>query len=147
MQWVLVAFAFGAGILNTVQSGSNTMLRKGLEQPVWSVVVVFAVALATALLAALVSGQRLPQGGGIAAVPWWGWVGGVFGAIYVFSMMLMAERLGAAVFMGLTVTAAVLTSLVMDHFGLLGFEVRGAGLGRVAGGLLMVAGLGLIAWF
>ena len=49
--------------------------------------------------------------------------------------------------MGVTVTAAVITSLIMDHFGLLGFEVKPAGMGRIAGGALMVAGLGLIAKF
>ena len=49
--------------------------------------------------------------------------------------------------MGVTVTVAIVTSLVMDHFGLLGFEIHKAGLARIAGGILMVAGIGLIAAF
>jgi bacterial/archaeal transporter family-2 protein len=147
MQWLLVVLAMVTGVLNTIQTGNNTTLNKALGQPYWSLVTVFAVALCTSLVIALASGQRPPQGSALAQVPWWGFIGGIFGAVYILSMLLMAEKLGAAVFMGLTVTAATITSLVMDHFGLLGFQVHEAGLGRIAGGLLMMAGLGLIAAF
>lgn len=66
---------------------------------------------------------------------------------YILSMLLIADRLGAAVFMGLTVTAATVTSLIMDHFGLMGFEMHKAGIDRMIGGALMVAGIALIAIF
>ena len=45
----------------------------------------------------------------------------------------------------LTLTAAVVTSLVLDHYGLLGFEVRPLTALRVLGGVMMVAGVGLVA--
>jgi transporter family-2 protein len=147
MPWLLFAFAAVVGVLNTVQAGNNTTLNKALGQPYWALVMVFGVALCTALVIALASGQKPPSGGALAQVPWWGFIGGIFGAVYILSMLLMAERLGAAVFMGVTVSAAVVTSLVMDHFGLLGFQVHEAGIGRMAGGVLMVAGLALIAAF
>jgi transporter family-2 protein len=147
MQWLLVLFAVGTGVLNTIQTGNNTTLNKALGQPYWSLVIVFSVALGTALVMAVVSGQKPPAGGALAQVPWWGFIGGIFGAVYILSMLLMADKLGAAVFMGVTVTAAAITSLLMDHFGLLGFQVHEAGLGRIAGGILMVAGLALIAAF
>lgn len=147
MAWLSLAFAFLTGILNTVQSGSNTTLNKTTGTPFWCVVVVFGVALGTASVTALVSGQRLPSLAEVHAVPWWAWIGGVFGASYILCMMLTAEKLGAAVFMGATVTAAVITSLVMDHFGLLGFDRHPAGFARLAGGALMLAGLTLIAIF
>jgi transporter family-2 protein len=143
----LILFVALAGILNTLQSGSNATLNKTLERPVWAIVCVFAVALATALLFALVSGQRLPSREQMALVPWWAWPGGVLGAVYILSMMLAADKLGAAVFMSLTVTMAVITSLIMDHFGLMGFQRHTAGWGRIAGGALMAAGLALIAKF
>ena len=147
MNWGLVLFVVVTGVLNTIQSGSNATLNKTLDKPVWAIVVVFAVALATSLVMALFSGQRLPSADDLALVPWWAWLGGVLGATYILSMMLAADKLGAAVFMGVTVTMAVVTSLVMDHFGLMGFEVHKAGVARIAGGRLMVAGLALIARF
>ena len=132
------------GILNTIQSGSNATLNKTLDRPLWSIVIIFSVALTTSLVMALVTGQRLPSADDVALVPWWAWVGGVMGATYILSMVLAADQLGAAVFMGVTVTLAVITSLVMDHFGLMGFEQHQAGVGRIVGGLLMVVGLALI---
>ena len=145
MQPALIVLTVVAGILNTIQAGSNATLDKTLQSPLWSMVAVFAVALTSSLVAALVAGQRPPSTFIAAGVPWWGWLGGVFGALYIYSMMKSANQLGAAVFMGITVTLAVVTSLIMDHYGLLGFDVHRAGYARVAGGLLMVVGLALIA--
>lgn len=147
MKAALIALTFIAGILNTIQAGSNSTLNKTLHSPLWSMAVVFTVALVSTLLAALVTGQRPPSTFIAAGAPWWAWIGGVFGALYIFSMMKSADQLGAAVFMGITVTMAVLTSLVMDHYGLLGFDEHRAGVGRIVGGLLMIVGLALIARF
>lgn len=146
MQMLLIVFALAAGVLNTLQTGANTQLNKALGAPAWALTVIGAATFATGLAAVAVTGARWTQGGP-AHVPWWGWIGGVLGAAYIGANLLVADKVGAAVFMGITVTAAVVTSLIMDHYGLLGFEVHKAGLGRIAGGMLMIAGLGLIAKF
>lgn len=146
MQWLLLTFAACTGVLNTIQAGSNTTLNKVSGTPFWSAVVVFAVALCATTVAAVVSGQRFPAGA-VNQVPWWAWIGGCFGALYILSMMMVANKVGAAVFMAVTVTAAIITSLALDHFGLMGFEQHRAGLGRIAGGLAIIAGLGLIVRF
>ena len=143
MQWLLIAFAGVTGVLNTVQAGSNTTLNKALGAPIWSAAAVFLVALTTTVTAALIGGQRFPSVT-LQQVPWWAWIGGVFGALYIVAMMIVAKQVGAAVFMAVTVTAAILTSLTMDHFGLMGFDVRAAGLGRIAGAVAIVGGLCLI---
>lgn len=150
MQALLIGFAVIAGFLNTLQTGANTALNKSLAAPLWAATAVgattFLTTLAAALVTAAVTGQR-PTVETLAGVPWWGWTGGALGAVYVLATVLVADKVGAAVFMGVTVTVAIVTSLAMDHFGLLGFEVHRAGLARIVGGILMVAGLGLIAKF
>lgn len=147
MKWLLIGLIAATGILNTVQTGSNTTLNKSLGSPTWSVVAVFTAGLITSVIVAVLSGQRFPSGTTLQAAPWWAWIGGVMGVSYVLTMMFAAERVGAAVFMGTAVTLAVITSIVMDHFGWMGFEVHRAGIGRILGGSLMVAGLALIAKF
>ncbi|MGI4858601.1 MAG: DMT family transporter [Janthinobacterium lividum] len=147
MQWMAVLFAVVAGVLNTVQSGSNVTLHKILGQPVWAAVVVYVVGLLAIAVAAPFIGVRMPAPGAVSHVPWWGWLGGAFGAFYIFTMLMMAEKLGAAIFQALTVTAAIVTSLAMDHYGWMGFEVHKAGIGRLAGGACMIIGLFLIAKF
>jgi bacterial/archaeal transporter family-2 protein len=50
-------------------------------------------------------------------------------------------------FIGLTVTASTLLSVVLDHYGWLGFAEHPAGPGRLIGAVLMIVGVGLIAAF
>lgn len=60
---------------------------------------------------------------------------------------LRLPAIGAATFLGIIVTVGVLASLVFDHFGWIGFQVHPASLWRVAGAVLMVVGVGLVAVF
>ena len=61
--------------------------------------------------------------------------------------LLLAHRLGSGVFTGLSVTAAILVSVVLDHFGLLGFKVHPASAMRIVGCVLMIGGLWLVSRF
>ena len=81
----------------------------------------------------------------MAAAPWWAWTGGLLATVFILAQLFAAEQLGSAVFMTLTVTAAVGMSLLLDHFGLVGFKEHPLGWGRAAGAVLIFAGLGLIA--
>ena len=146
MQHVLmVAYVVVAGALNAVQSGANAQLVRSLERP-WIVALMVSLVTAACFLAALlIVRQPFPEAGRVAAAPWWAWMGGACGALYVMGTLFFAQRLGAGAFTGITVTAGIVASLVVDHFGLVGFEQHTASLGRILGGLLMVAGVALIA--
>ncbi|WP_217430941.1 DMT family transporter [Sphingomonas bacterium] len=137
-------FAALAGMLNTMQSGTNSTLGKSVP-PGWSVAIVGCATMLTGLVFAAVTRSPFPRAG--ALVPWWGWVGGCLGAVFVLSTLLVAKQLGAGAFLATTVTAGVITSLAMDHWGLLGFQQHTASLPRLAGGALMIGGLALIARF
>ena len=65
----------------------------------------------------------------------------------MLASIFFAEKLGAAIFIGLTVTAGVTTSVVMDHFGLVGFKQHALGVGRLIGCALMLGGLALVCVF
>ena len=146
MPWILWGLALLAGALNTVQSGTNATLNKVLGQPVLAALAVYAGGVAGALLASPFLGLSWHGLGGRAAqVPWWGWIGGLLGAVYVLVTLTSAQKLGAGPYTALTLTAAVVTSVLLDHFGLVGFEVRSLSLLRVLGCALMVGGVVLIA--
>ncbi|HEX6840068.1 MAG TPA: DMT family transporter [Stellaceae bacterium] len=148
MQWLIYLFAVFAGVLNAIQPGCNAALNKALGLPFVAAITISAVTFSALLVAGLlVGGFHWPMAGRVAQVPWWAWIGGAMGAVYIMSMLLIAERLGAALFLGLTVTSAIITSLLLDHFGLVGFRQHPAGALRILGALLMIGGLGLIARF
>ncbi len=147
MQVLLGLVALVVGVLNTVQAGSNSTMNKTVESPFFATMVVATGGIATYLVAGLFTGFALPSAGRLQQAPWWAWIGGVLGALYILAMIFLAQKLGSAVFTGLTVTAAVATSVLLDHFGLLGFDQHTAGPGRIAGALLMGGGLALISLF
>jgi transporter family-2 protein len=147
MSFLLYPFAILAGALNAVQAGSNATLAKTLGQPVAAALVIAAVATTTYLATIPFLGLSWPGQERIAQVPWWAWSGGVLGAFYILSTLFVAEKVGSATYIGLTVTAAIVASVILDHFGLVGFEVREAGFGRIAGAGLMVVGIVLVCVF
>lgn len=102
-------------------SGANASLNKGLGQPILAALVVTAANVAVYLATAPFVGIGWPGGQRFAGVPWWAWLGGAMGATYVLATIFIAERLGAAVFTGITVTAAIVTLVVLGHFGWVGF--------------------------
>ena len=138
-------FAALAGLLNAIQAGANASLGKQIG-PFPAALCILAVSASVFIATGAVAGKlSLPAWGAVAAVPWWAWTGGLFGALFVMAQLFVAEQLGSAVFMATTVTAAVVMSLLLDHFGLVGFKQHAAGVGRIAGAILMFAGLALIA--
>ena len=60
---------------------------------------------------------------------------------------MFVNKVGAGPFAGLTITANILMSLAIDHFGWFGMTVRPMGGWRVLGAALMVGGIALVARF
>lgn len=83
MQILMIAFVALAGVLTTVQSGANAQLVHSLGQT-WIVALLVSL-VTTACFAAVVLVIRpsLPEGGQLAATPWWSWTGGLCGALFV----------------------------------------------------------------
>ncbi|GJD78632.1 DMT family transporter [Methylobacterium gregans] len=144
--WYLYGVVLLAGIANAIQPGQNGALAKGFSYPLTAGLVVGLGTFLTVLVIGLLSGRlALPTVAEAARIPWWAWCGGVLGGGIVVTQLLVARQIGAAAFTGLLVTAGVVTSIVLDHFGWVGFEQHTATLPRILGGLLMIAGVALIA--
>lgn len=146
--WYLYGITLLAGVANAVEPGQNATLAKATGQPMLAGIVCFALAI-LGLLAAMVVARQFdaPRARAVVRSPWWAWAGGVLGAAVVLAQLYMAERMGAAPFLGLVVTGGVVASILLDYFGLVGFERHGANRWRVLGGALMIAGVSLVALF
>jgi len=62
----------------------------------------------------------------------------------VLAMVNVSQKAGAGTFMGISVTASILTSIAMDNYGWLGFQQHTASVPRLIGAGLMIGGLVLI---
>jgi transporter family-2 protein len=78
-------------------------------------------------------------------MPWWAPLGGLVGAVQVYAGLTLVQKVGAGPFVGLTVTAALVTSLAVDHYGWFHMPAHAINQFRVPGALLMAGGITLIA--
>jgi transporter family-2 protein len=146
MPVILFLLAIAAGLANPFQSGVNAELNKQLARPLWTGIFVYISGLAGLLLVQLVMRQPLPTSR-LAVIPWWAWIGGLISLISTIIGLTIAQKLGSGIFTGLSVTASLVTSVLLDHFGLIGFKPHAASPARIAGCALMIAGLWMIAKF
>jgi transporter family-2 protein len=78
-------------------------------------------------------------------MPWWAPAGGLAGAVQVYAGLTLVQKVGVGPFVGITVTAALVMSLVLDHYGWFRMPVHAINPWRVPGALLMSGGIALIA--
>ena len=138
----LLAMLAGAAL--PVQTGVNSTLRQTVGHPLWATIISFSVGALSAGLLLLVLRVPLPT-----AFPplGWRWLGGSLGVIYIGISLLLAPRLGAASLVGTVVAGQLCASLILDHFGWLGFPQHLVSAPRVLGAVLLGAGVWLISRF
>jgi transporter family-2 protein len=129
----------------SMQVGMNSQLRKVLQSANYAALISFIVGI-TALVALLLATRApLPERAILSTVPLWAWFGGVLGAFYVATSTVVAAQLGATTLLGLALVGQLAAALVIDHFGWLGLPVNPVTWTRVAGVLLLGAGVWLIS--
>jgi transporter family-2 protein len=147
LSWLLSAVALFVGALITVQIGSNARLKEAFGEALPAVIVSSSLGVILLVAVTLSARTAWPSLPNVAGAPWWSWLGGALGAVYAVATVLLARKLGAATLTALVVTGQLICSVVLDHFGWVGFTQQAAGMGRIVGCLLMVAGFFLIARF
>jgi transporter family-2 protein len=144
MQMALYALAFVAGLLLTVQVGLNAVLRNSFGSPGLAALANFLVGTVGLLAYVLITRAQWPSRTVLSGAPAWAWFGGLLGAFYVASSVVVGLRLGAAALLALTVFGQLAASLVVDNYGWLGFPQHPLTLARVAGAFLLLVGVILI---
>ena len=136
-----------AGALQAWGPPMNGALRKALDNPWLASTISFVPIVAFLIVMFFCLPNPMPTMKGIGTMPWWAPLGGLFGAFAVVMGLLFVNKVGAGPFAGLTITANLLMSLVIDQFGLLGIEQHSLNVWRILGGALMTGGIVLIAMF
>lgn len=140
---VPVILALLAGGMVALQAPTNVMLARAGGSPVLAALISFAVGTAALLAVWLASGHRAAPAP-FAALPWYAWLGGVYGAVFVAIAAYAAPRLGLATLITLGIAGQIVVALWLDHAGALGLPRSSISPGRVLGALLVVAGVVLV---
>jgi len=140
--WSYLIFALFAGAMLPIQFGINAQLAHWVGGPVRAAFVSFVVGALALLFAVLLTARGWPDRAGDA--PWWVWTGGLLGAFYVLGSIVTAPKLGAATLVAMILAGQAIASLLVDHFGWVGFEEQPITLLRVLGVLLLAGGVALV---
>ena len=146
MQIGILALLIFGGIGLTLQAAVNARLRAAVGAPVLSALISFGVGVAA--LALMLTFGILGRGRVSASLftdnPWWMWIGGLFGAFYVVLAVVGVPKVGSAVVIACAVFGQMAAALVLDSTGWLGVPRAPLSLWRIAGAVLVVAGVLLI---
>lgn len=143
----LVVLTVLAGFAIALQPGANGTLASALGHPLRAAIVSFMIGLLCLSLFGIAMRIGIPTSSQAGSVPWWGWIGGLLGAVVVTVSLLVGPKLGATQFFAFFLSAQLSLALVLDHFGWLGYRANPANPGRVVGVLFLVTGVVLVSWF
>ena len=141
---LLLLLALAAGVLLPVQAGVNAQLRSVVGSPLTAALVSFLVGTAGLGTAAVILRAPTALRAAWAVSPWWLWIGGLIGALYVVATIVLAPRLGAASLVAAVVAGQMIASLLLDQYGLLGFPTHPMNGLRVLGAALVIVGVILV---
>ncbi|KAF9909314.1 hypothetical protein EC991_008825 [Linnemannia zychae] len=111
---------------------------------------VFCIGAVTSLIYFLIEVRGRPPANlaiMLAKAPLWAWTGGVLGAVYVTITILSIPTLGAGTTTAILISAKLIFSCIIDHFGLFGINKRRFTLFRFLAALGLVGCVAVIAAF
>jgi transporter family-2 protein len=128
-------FIIIGGLLQSCGSAMNAELYRSLKNPWLASLVSFALITAFFLCATAIMVKPLPTVQDILRMPWWAPLAGLVGAVAVYAGLKLIGTVEVGTYTALNVTAALVMSLVIDHYGLLRVEQHPCSLLRVVGAL------------
>lgn len=141
-EWLAYVFAGLIGIGIALQAVTTSTLSKYSGSSSFSVLMSFGVGVIPSVVYFVIEyarGQRLDNDG-LHAAPWWSWIGGVFGSLYVITIAILTQKIGVTVLSALVFAAQMIIATLIDHYGWLEMSVRPLTLYRTISLVLLIVG-------
>lgn len=138
------AMGLFAGCLIPIQTSFNAVLGKRIGNPTLSASAIFFVSTLFLALLVLAVRPELPSLETIRETPYWGWLGGILGAIYILCLVVLTPELGVGFTTAIVVLGQVLMGVALDHFGAFGMPQHSLGWMRIIAVGLIGAGVSLL---
>lgn len=136
--WIVMAVIAGAFL--PMQGSMNSKLAKAGENPVYASMISFTIGVLALVAYILLTSQNVSWKG-LKDAPSYSWLGGVLGAFYVTVIVFAFPKIGPGLTFGLVVAGQLITSIVMEHFQIMGTPHQPISLGRIVGVLLIIIGV------
>jgi transporter family-2 protein len=138
---IVILFTLLGGIAVGLQGPLSSMITEqiGVMESIFIVHISGAVLIGIPLL--------LHRGGNLGQwrhLPWYALLSGASGLVIIAALSFAIPRVGVAPTVTLVVAGQLILSLLVDHFGLLGTDVRHVDLTRLLGVIVLFVGVWLI---
>jgi bacterial/archaeal transporter family-2 protein len=146
MNILYYVLAIIAGVTISVQSGTNSQLRLALGKPILVTFISFFIGTIVTLAILISTGglKAFQPLGDWNRVPWWKWMGGLLSATGITCVILSTPKLSATGLTVLLIAGQIISATVLDHYGLVGFEMKSISFARIVGVLLLATGVLLV---
>ena len=146
MFFVYLIIALAAGVALATQSAINTQLAKAMSgESVIATFISFAVGTIVLFFIAWVKTDLWGNLSTVPSQPWWKLIGGILGAVVVFTTVLLAPKLGITAMLFFIIVGQLITAATIDHFGLIGMPIREVNITKFIG--LIIVAFGLVFYF
>ena len=146
MFFVYLIIALAAGVALATQSAINTQLAKAMSgEAVIATFISFAVGTIVLFFIAWIKTDLWGNLSTVPSQPWWKLIGGILGAVVVFTTVLLAPKLGITAMLFFIIVGQLITAATIDHFGLIGMPIREVNITKFIG--LIIVAFGLVFYF
>jgi len=143
MQTRLLIWAALAGAFIPVMAILNGRLGKSIGDSLYAPIILFFIGFVFCCLCSLYFTKNLPLPQDLLTAQPIEYLGGLIVGFYVVSATLLAPRIGVGNFIVCAVSAQIITSVLIDNFGLLGAVIRPVSSLKFIGIALLLVGLAI----
>ena len=145
MKYFLMLITFCVGTIIPIQAILNARLGRQTGGALMGALLSFLTgSICLIILNFIVNGQAILNLRQSAGGPWYIWLGGFIGAIFVGYITWINQQQGVALTFALVVSGQIFISLLIDHYGLFGSAIRTITLEKFIGAVFIIAGIILI---
>ncbi len=132
------------GCFLAIQGSINTQLTTYLKHPIQGALVNFVVGATTLLALNFIFKTQIPDWAHLKTAPWYLFVGGLMGALFVSSVIFFIPKIGVTTVLAASIAGQLIAASLIDHFGFFGLSAHPVSISRILGILLMLVGIFLI---
>jgi transporter family-2 protein len=143
-KYIFIIIALVIGGFLSVQGSINAHLSSFLKHPLQASLTNVLVGTIILILLNVILRTSMPALSDMKRIPWYLFLGGVIGAMFVTSVVLLIPRIGVTTMLAASIAGQLIIAAVIDHFGFFNVAEHPISLSRTAGIAMLIAGILLI---
>ena len=140
--WIWRAFGIFAGMLSATQIAVNGYLGKVVGSPIKASAISFTVGIIFLAIICIVlhfkNGKSESFKNESAKNPWWMWIGGILGGLYILANVYLSRIVGTGMTVIILLIGSTTGGILVDHFGMFESPKKPINAQKILGVLIMI---------